>query len=258
MASADSAADKSEARKQLRESLEQLGQGVLLGLVASAVAATPGALRASDQAPLWACYLAALGGTASVIAPAAGGLRAARPFPAFTSSALYGLLLAIVPLIVLATLLKEKTHHRPLGAATFAVASLVVLAGAIAVAARLMNLARTGSHRQRTLSRFTLLFLAAASALTSTLLLLRGFAAMSPLARSALFDGALMLGLGFVAAVVRVPRVASVARLGRRTLPIAVVLWAAMLVVASLALRQHEPRSALETQAPALLGVLRF
>jgi hypothetical protein len=54
--------------------------------------------------------------------------RAVRPVPTALLGALAGALVAALPLLVLARLLHQHTNHRPLGAATFAVLALLLVA----------------------------------------------------------------------------------------------------------------------------------
>ncbi len=81
---------------------------------------------------------------------------------------LVGLGCATAPLYVLGKLLKATTHHRPLGAVTFAFLSLFVIAAVVTFALRIVG-ARSDSSRARLLS----LALEIAAALAAVLALFR-------------------------------------------------------------------------------------
>jgi xanthine/uracil permease len=84
-------------------------------------------------------WLALAGGTALVLGPV---LALARVVPRDSSGvrgALLGIALAALPLALFAERLKLQTHHRPLGAATYGVIALGVLALCILVAVRLLD-----------------------------------------------------------------------------------------------------------------------
>lgn len=118
--------------------LGQLGLGWMLGVIALALAIVPATLRVSGSgASFVSAWLGLWGAAALGFGLAAGALRAARPLSKALVGALAGLLVAAPVLIVLARILKTQTHHRPLGAATFAVMAAIVALGALALMARL-------------------------------------------------------------------------------------------------------------------------
>lgn len=78
-------------------------------------------------------------------------LAAVRPLSVAGRGALVGLGLATAPLYVLGKVLKATTHHRPLGAVTFAFLALFVLAAAVTLAIRIVG-ARSDSSRARLVS----------------------------------------------------------------------------------------------------------
>ena len=163
--------------------------------VSAALCAGIAACRVEQSASAF-CVL--FGGAALIFGPVLAGLSAARP-PSFGLRAvLLGLGLAALPLAKLAAMLKAVTHHRPLGAVTFAALALVLCGGAIVVAARLLTLGGP-SNGARAL-RVSLLLLAVLGPL---LLLLR--AAASPALRGGVVDVTLGLGSAVLLAIVPWP-----------------------------------------------------
>lgn len=116
----------------------QRGPASLGEVGAGSFGALVGAGAAAALALVWGASgveaLRAAGGTALWLVPVAAGVRLGRPWLR-RAGVVSGL--AVGPLAVLAALVKAETHHRPLGAAAFAVSSLVASAAALAVAARL-------------------------------------------------------------------------------------------------------------------------
>jgi len=90
--------------------------------------------------------LRAAGGTALWLVPVSVGLRLAR---SWLRRAVVVAAIALGPLALFASLLKALTNHRPLGAATFAVGSLVLIGAAIAVVARLETVERAENGGDR-------------------------------------------------------------------------------------------------------------
>jgi len=78
-----------------------------------------------------AASLALVAGTAGAL------LRGLRPAPLAVRAAVWAALLAVLPLSLFGRLLSAGTHHRPLGAVTFAIVALGVLAASLLVALRL-------------------------------------------------------------------------------------------------------------------------
>lgn len=114
------------------------GEGLLFGLPGGGLLALPVALRVTGglhQAFL--VWLAALGLYGMLLGVLAAAMRVARPLPRRSPALLLGLGFSLGPLAQFGTLLARQTHHRPLGAATFAVAAgmLVVVAWALAATA---------------------------------------------------------------------------------------------------------------------------
>lgn len=129
------------------------------GLLAGTLAGLPALLRglAADPAPPPLALLGAIALPALVVAPVVVGLRQARAAGRSLSAeekagslpALLGgsVLLSLAPLTWLGSWLERNTHHRPLGAVTFACAASCVLLGALLLARRLAALHRSPSER---------------------------------------------------------------------------------------------------------------
>jgi hypothetical protein len=111
---------------ELRPSaLQVLAVGLSAGLLAGLIVALSTLVSQRTEQP-WT-LLAVWGGTALWLGPfALGWLRLRHTFS--TRTLLGGCLLVLGPLALFGAVLKSHTHHRPLGAATFAVGSFVVLA----------------------------------------------------------------------------------------------------------------------------------
>jgi hypothetical protein len=116
-----------------------VGAALALGAIGAAAAAVPAVHRVTEHGEnpgiVW---LALAGGTALMLGP---GLALARLVPRGSlgvRAALLGIALAVLPLAVFAERLKLQTHHRPLGAATYGLFSLALLAFFVFVAVRLL------------------------------------------------------------------------------------------------------------------------
>ncbi len=133
-----------------------LGEGALLGVLCALVVAVPAAWRVAGEAvsvPIACVGLA--GGAVLLLAPLLMAARASRPWPKAASPLPAAVLIALGPLMFFAALLKVFTHHRPLGATTFAIGSAVMMLGAIALAARFGQWARSAG-RMRLVGRAAL------------------------------------------------------------------------------------------------------
>lgn len=126
-------------------------EGLLFGLPGGAILALPVALRSNTaigQALL--VWLGATGLYGMLLGAIASALRVARPLPRRSPALLIGFGFALGPLSLLGSLLHAKTHHRPLGAATYAGLSAFVVALAWAFASRAHQSLRTPDvSRQR-------------------------------------------------------------------------------------------------------------
>jgi hypothetical protein len=115
------------------------GAALALGAAAAAIAALPDVRRvaAGGLSPGLA-WLALTGSTALVLGPLLAAARALRTEAAKVRALLLGAALATLPVAVLGQSLKLHTHHRPLGAATFAFLALGVVLGCILVTVRVL------------------------------------------------------------------------------------------------------------------------
>jgi hypothetical protein len=214
--------------------------GFLFAVGAALLAAIPAALR---HAPALLVWLALSGSTAVVLGPLLASLRQLRPVRRGLLAIALGIGLAAWPTAFLLSLLKSTTHHRPLGAVTFAFAAGFVLLAASAGALRLLTWlqVRTGSGRERL--GHAVLTVCALSGPLVLLLRLGG----SPQTRTHLFDASLALGLA--ASFLIVPWPARVLRWAERTGPLVWVLTVAVGLLAA-----HADRERAFDASPALLA----
>lgn len=187
-----------------------LGEGLLFGLVGGSLLAVPVALRVSagtrETAMVW---LAALGLYGMLLGVLTACVRVARPLPRRTPALLIGVGFAIGPLAQLGTLLVQHTHHRPLGAATYAVASAIICLVAWAVA----NQALVSVHstfKRRVNFGWTVMGIGAAVSLAlsagSMLAFIRRFG-QAPMLSSLLLDGLFGMTLAVFGGFARFPGV---------------------------------------------------
>jgi hypothetical protein len=189
----------------------------------------------------------ALAGALALLAGLPGALlRQALPLPLGLRALLWGTLLAMTPLALLGRALAAGTHHRPLGAVTFALLAAGVLFGAWVVMLRLLVPVGEGplplAAVQRWLARLIRLLIAV-SATGMVYLALRSGAAVQVAEFAA-------LSLVLVAAAL-VPWVRAKRRPG-----LGWVLWL-LIVGAGAGLRVAGPSGVeLKPGAPLLLGLL--
>ncbi|HET9956043.1 MAG TPA: hypothetical protein VFQ61_16165 [Polyangiaceae bacterium] len=153
-----------------------------LGALASAAC---GALRGE---PLVRLSEIAAGG-ALIFGSLLGAWNLAQPLSRRAHAVLCGIALAAVPLSLFGQILKKATHHRPLGAVTFAVGAVVVSLAAAVVAARWLSFCSRRSPKVRNLLTRAL-DVAAASAVLLLWFKLLG----APPTRSGALDAAIGLG----------------------------------------------------------------
>jgi hypothetical protein len=176
--------------------------GFLAGLLAAALAALPAALR-FESGLVWQAFAVCMAGCALVMAPLSAALAGARSASRFRSAMTVGVLLAAIPLLPFASILKTATHHRPLGGVTFAVLAGVVIVGLSLVCGRLV----TWAAEQRASSaavRVALIALAALGTAALLLGLMQGLKA-GDVYRTGFFDALRVLGLATLAARVPLP-----------------------------------------------------
>ena len=231
-----------------RSSRDDPSVGFALGLVAAALLATVAALRATGGAvsPGWV-WIGTWGASAAVLGPLGAVVRRARPLPLAAWCIPIGVGLALAPLTLFARILKATTHHRPLGAVTFAIVSIGLVLVATAFAARVISeLAATRNSSNFRSVRALSAVLAALLALVACAVAFRalaGDAALRPLA----VDTVLLLVAVAAVGWFRLPG-ARVERLRRWTL----VAWAVALVLAIIALSRPDVAEMIAASAPVV------
>ena len=193
-------------------------EAALFGLPAGALLALPVALRnVSPVASGWLIWLGATGLLGVAVTICAGLLRMARPLPSAVSIVPPAIVFAAGPLSFLGTALHAHTHHRPLGAATFAVLSVILLLGCFALAARTRVTLASSDSGKRLFGRVLFYGMMA----FSLALGLRGFLALLGTAKlhtsylAAILDGLLGVSVSVVGGFVRYsPRLEQIARVG--------------------------------------------
>lgn len=217
------------------------GYALAIATLGSAAIAVPAALRAAGAgASLGLAFVALWGSAALMLAPVAGAMRVARPLPPLAYCFPLGLALSLGPLMLFGRVLKNATHHRPLGGATFALVATMLVLGATAVAARLIawSQARSGALRR------------APHAVAVAGLALGALLALPVLGselRASLLDG--VLALCVVAAAAVAPEKPLLARVGLPLWGVAVALGL------GLGLSSAATRAVLAEHAPVLLGL---
>lgn len=194
------------------------------GTLSAAVAALPAALRVSASVGAW---VALAGAAAVVLGPVLAGMSRTRPLKVALFSVLVGLGLSALPLALLAAKLMASTHHRPLGAVTFAILAVLVVLGFTVVALRLTTRTRKGprgaSARHWVRGGLALCALAGPA-------FLAGGVFSAPSARASVLDVGLALACAAVLGLSPWP--ASLVRLASRAgLPVWVALVGSGLVV---------------------------
>lgn len=197
--------------------------GFLAGLIAAALAALPAALR-FEHGLVWQAFAVCMASCALVMAPLSAALASARTPSRFRSALTVGVLLAAVPLLPFASLLKTSTHHRPLGGVTFAVLASLVIVGLSLVSGRLVTWAREQQAGNVTVR----LALIGSAALGTAALLLALMHALKggDAYRTGVFDALRVLGLATLAAQIRLPDV-----LLKRLRGLGLAAWVAVVTV---------------------------
>lgn len=217
------------------------------GLSCSVPAAIPALLRVLPDGLGVSAAAALTGAVSLVVVPVGFWLRRARErgLPTADRALLAGTALSALPLALFGGVLKSTTHHRPLGGATFAVAALCVLALCIGLSFRFLGGLSRGAVKSPWQNLFTL-----GCGLSLACALVLGSARAT---RPSLVDFVALLSAGVVAGVIRVP-----GWLHRLKLPLVLAVWAALLVGASLSLRNPQLVRSLTTQAPVSFAALSW
>lgn len=213
--------------------LTAIGEACALALVGAVVGALPTAIRASSEAGFLDGMVVGVAMLLLLLVPTALLVRrAARGFRGVVGRAPSGLLglglamwagLSVALLLILAAVLKAKTHHRGLGGATFGVFGAAMVVGAAVFVGRLVAIGR--GLLERGVPRAILLGLAGLLCVGPLVALvvpmLSGDEAGG--VRAALFDTLLLLAVGGVLLSRRLPEaMLPVARLG--ALPVSACL----------------------------------
>jgi hypothetical protein len=121
-----------------------------MGAVGAAIAALPAVRRVAECGVTpGVAWLALSGGTALVLGPLLACTRVVGRGSSTLRAALVGLALASAPLATLGKLIKLDTHHRPLGAATFAFLALGLVLAIVLMTVRVI----AWTHAEPTLAR---------------------------------------------------------------------------------------------------------
>jgi hypothetical protein len=218
--------------------------GLLFGVLAALIAALPAALRADHGLVVWA----ALAGAAAVLlGPVLAALTQLRPLRTGLLAIALGLGLSAWPTALLLSVLKSSTHHRPLGAVTFAFAAAVLALGASAAALRLLTwFQRERPNGFERAARGVLTAFAVAGPLV--LLLRLGASAQT---RAPLFDASLALGLSALTQLVPWP-----ARILRWAERVGLPVWAGVVVIGLLSAHAASERAF--AASPVLLAPIAW
>jgi hypothetical protein len=185
-----------------------LGEGLLFGLPGGGLLALPVALRVSSNPhDILLIWLAATGLYGMLLGVLGASLRVSRPLPRRTPALLLGLGFALGPLALFGMLLFKQTHHRPLGAATYAVCAAIVVALSWALATRgLVSI--HSSFKRRKQFGWAILVGAAAMSLALGAIPFMGFFrrfGQTPLLSSLVLDGLLGMALALFGGFARFP-----------------------------------------------------
>jgi len=197
--------------------------GFLCGLIAAALAAFPAALR-FEPGLAWQAFAVCMAGCALVMAPLSAALASASPSK-FRAALTVGGLLAALPLLPFATLLKTTTHHRPLGGVTLAVIAGLVIVASSLVCARIVTWSGVQPDGRARVARGLLWALAALGTAALLLGLVQGLKGGSAY-QTGFYDGLRVLGLATLAARVRLPET-----LLRRARGLGLAAWVAVVTV---------------------------
>ena len=170
--------------------------------VVSAAGVVPAAFRCSPASGILAAWLTLWGAVALVTGPTAALLRSLRSGPASLWALPLAVLLGLPALTVFGQVLHRSTHHRPLGAATFALVGAALLLGLVVVTTRLLGAAERGQGGAR-LARGVLV-VAIVLAVGVEIALIRS--ALRQAGGQALLDGGLIVLATALASALPVPR----------------------------------------------------
>jgi hypothetical protein len=180
------------------------------------------------------------------MAPLSAALAGSAQTSRFRQALTVGVLLAGLPLLPFAALLKTSTHHRPLGGVTFAVLAGLLVVGLSLVGARLITWAGAQRTQLRALARFGIVALAALGAAAILLGLMQGLKGGNGF-RTGIFDALRALGLATLAARIPVPE-----GLLRRARGFGLAAWIAVVTVGVCLGRAPAMQAELAVRCPVL------
>ena len=219
--------------------------GFLSGLIAAALAALPAALR-FEPGLAWQAFAVCMAGCALVMAPLSAALAGAASPRKLRTALTVGVLLAALPLLPFAKVLKTTTHHRPLGGVTFAVIAGLVIIGLSLIAGRFVTWAGVQAPRQAALARMLLVALAALGTAALLLGLVQGVKGGSAY-QTGFYDALRVLGLSTLAARVRIPETWL-----RRVRGLGLAAWVAVVTVGVCLGRAPAMQAELASRCPVL------
>ena len=219
--------------------------GFLVGLAAATLAAWPAARRFEPNL-VWQAFVVCTAGCALVMAPLSAALAGSAQTSRFRQALTVGVLLAGLPLLPFAALLKTSTHHRPLGGVTFAVLAGLLVVGLSLVGARFISWAGAQRTPLRGLARFGIVALAALGAAALLLGLMQGLKGGNGF-RIGIFDALRVLGLATLAARIPVPEA-----LLRRARGFGLAAWIAVVTVGVCLGRAPAMQAELAVRCPVL------
>jgi len=217
--------------------------GFLSGLLAAVLAALPAAFRFESSLAVQA-FIVCLAGCALVMAPLSAALASATRANELRTALTVGVLLAALPLLPFATLLKTTTHHRPLGGVTFAVIGGLLIIGLSLVCGRFVTWA--GVQGRGAFARVALVAFAALGTAALLLGLVQGLKGGSAY-QTGFYDGLRVLGLTTLAARVRLPDT-----LLRRVRGLGLATWVAVVTVGVCLGRAPAMQAELASRCPVL------
>jgi hypothetical protein len=219
--------------------------GFLVGLAAATLAAWPAARRFEPNL-VWQAFVVCTAGCALVMAPLSAALAGSAQTSRFRQALTVGVLLAGLPLLPFAALLKTSTHHRPLGGVTFAVLAGLLVVALSLVGARLITWAGAQRTQLRAVARFGIVALAALGAAAMLLGLMQGLKGGDQF-RTGIFDALRVLGLATLAARIPVPE-----GLLRRARGFGLAAWIAVVTVGVCLGRAPAMQAELAARCPVL------
>jgi len=217
----------------------------LSGLIAAALAALPAALR-FESGLVWQAFAVCLAGCALVMAPLSAALASAESRNKSRTALTVAVLIAALPLLPFATLLKTTTHHRPLGGVTLAVVAGLLIAGALLICGRLVTWAGVQPTGRALPARVLLAVLAVLGTAAILLGLVQALTGGSTY-RTGIYDALRVLGLATLAARVRIPETVL-----QRVRGLGLAAWVAVVTVGVCLARAPAMQVELASRCPVL------